>query len=78
MHLYAQVRTVSNFHLSLEHEPNACRLDVVLAYEVLTEQRAIMLYPINLLRNMARLQVGCGWSHCGGQPGGLPEVLDRA
>ena len=34
-----------------------CELDVVLVYEVYTEQKAQMLYPINLLRNLARIQV---------------------
>ena len=35
----------------------SCALDVTLAYEVFTEHKAMMLYPINALRNLARLQV---------------------
>ncbi len=38
----------------------ACKMDVMLVYEVYTEERAMTLYPINVLRNLARLQVrGC-------------------
>ena len=41
-------------------DPSACRLDIVLVYEVYTEKRAALLYPVNQLRNLARLQVN-GW-----------------
>jgi hypothetical protein len=34
-----------------------CQLDLVLVYELLGEERASLLYPVNVLRNYARLQV---------------------
>ena len=40
----------------MEGDDAACKLDVMLVYEVYTEHRAMMLYPINLLRNLARVQ----------------------
>ena len=46
-------------------DPSACRLDIVLVYEVYTEKRAALLYPVNQLRNLARLQVN-GWARVGG------------
>lgn len=33
-----------------------CQLDIMLVYELYQEERAMMLYPVNLLRNLARLQ----------------------
>lgn len=50
------VRAMSDFHLAIEKDPSACRLDLVLVYEVYQEKRATMLYPVNQLRNLARLQ----------------------
>ena len=41
----------------METDESACKLDVMLAYEIYTEHRAMMLYPINVLRNLARAQV---------------------
>lgn len=41
----------------MEADDAACKLDVMLVYEVYTEHRAMMLYPINVLRNLARAQV---------------------
>lgn len=36
----------------------ACKLRLSLAYEVYKETRATALFPVNMLRNLARLQVG--------------------
>ncbi|MEW5309976.1 MAG: hypothetical protein WDW38_001814 [Sanguina aurantia] len=33
-----------------------CKLDLLLVYEVFSEERALMLYPFNVLRNLARMQ----------------------
>lgn len=51
-------RKISNlFHL-IENDGDVCVLDVMLAYEVFTEQSAAqMLHPFNKLRNLARLQL---------------------
>lgn len=48
---------MSGFFEEVERDPEACMPDILLVYEVYTERRATLLYPINLLRNMARLQV---------------------
>lgn len=40
-----------------EREPGWCALDVALVWEVFDSGRSAMLYPINHLRNLARLQV---------------------
>ncbi|GAX72769.1 hypothetical protein CEUSTIGMA_g225.t1 [Chlamydomonas eustigma] len=47
---------VTDLFADVEKDEAACKLDVILAYEVYTEQRAMMLYPINALRNLARVQ----------------------
>lgn len=49
---------VSTFYEEVERDRFACKPDILLAYEVYGERRAILLYPINLLRNLARLLVG--------------------
>lgn len=47
------------FFLAVERSRDSmCALDVMLVHEVFTEHKAMMLYPINVLRNLARLQVG--------------------
>ena len=43
--------------VQMEQEEQSCQLDITLAYEVFSEPKAMMLYPINALRNLARLQV---------------------
>ena len=48
---------VSGFFADIEQDPHACAPDILLVYEVFTEEQATMLYPFNLLRNLARLQV---------------------
>jgi hypothetical protein len=47
---------ISNLFTELEKDENACKLDIMLTYEVYTERRAMILYPINVLRNLVRLQ----------------------
>lgn len=49
----------------MENETDSCQLDIALAYEVFSEPKAMMLYPINALRNLARLQVFAGGNHGG-------------
>ena len=42
-----------------------CQLDLLLAYEVVGSSKAAMLYPVNVMRNYARLQVeGGGGTVC--------------
>jgi hypothetical protein len=48
--------SVADLFMDVERDPHACKLDVMLVYEVYAEERAMMLFPINALRNMARLQ----------------------
>ena len=48
--------SVADLFMDIEKDPHACKLDVMLVYEVYAEERAMMLFPINALRNMARLQ----------------------
>jgi hypothetical protein len=51
-------RLVTALFVRVEQEGGrSCALDVTLAYEVFSEHKAMMLYPINALRNLARLQV---------------------
>ncbi|KAG1666443.1 hypothetical protein FOA52_015113 [Chlamydomonas sp. UWO 241] len=47
---------VHNFFLEIERNGTMCALDVMLVLEVFVEHKAMMLYPINVLRNLARLQ----------------------
>jgi hypothetical protein len=50
---------VARFVADMADVPHACKPDVMLTYEVFTQERAAkMLYPINELRNLAKLQVG--------------------
>ena len=49
--------SVADLFMEAEQDAHACKLDVMLVYEVYAEERAMMLFPINALRNMARLQV---------------------
>ena len=48
---------VAEGFVQMEQEEQSCQLDITLAYEVFSEPKAMMLYPINALRNLARLQV---------------------
>eukprot|EP00798_Chlamydomonas_sp_ICE-L_P005378 gene5378-5598_t len=47
---------VQELFLEVDQDPRACQLDIVLLFELYTERRAALLYPINLLRNIARAQ----------------------
>mmetsp|Transcript_23209 Transcript_23209/g.50938 ORF Transcript_23209/g.50938 Transcript_23209/m.50938 type:complete len:525 (-) Transcript_23209:908-2482(-) len=47
---------VTDFFADVERDESACKLDIMLAYEVFVERKAMLLYPINVLRNYARLQ----------------------
>jgi hypothetical protein len=49
---------VTDWFSKIERDPSVCKLDIVLAYEVFVEARAMMLYPINALRNLARSVFG--------------------
>lgn len=53
--LQKAVKTVENFHKAMESNPLACKLDIMLVYELFIEPRATLLYPVNVLRNLARL-----------------------
>lgn len=59
---------VASFFDDVERDPYACMPDILFVYEVYTEHKAMLLYPINLLRNLARLQVMSNLvqSDCGG------------
>lgn len=46
---------VSSFFEEIE-QSGRCQLDILLVYELFQEERAIMLYPVNAMRNLARLQ----------------------
>ena len=50
------LKALQQFHQSIEVDPTACSLDLIYVYEVYVEKRAMMLYPVNQLRNLARLQ----------------------
>lgn len=50
------VKLAKNFHAEAEKELN-CQLNLLLAYERFKDSNATMLYPMNVLRNYARLQV---------------------
>lgn len=54
--LLSSLLQVSNLFADLENDDSACKLDIMLVYEVYTEAQAMMLYPINVLRNLARVQ----------------------
>jgi hypothetical protein len=50
---------VSKFYYQTESNPGRiCQPSILLVTEVYTERKALLLYPINLLRNLARLMVG--------------------
>ncbi len=65
-------QAVAALHASTERNPFACALSAVLVYEVVSDPRAAsLLYPVNQLRNTARLQVRVGgvwaaWHKCEG------------
>ncbi|MEW5303856.1 MAG: hypothetical protein WDW36_006509 [Sanguina aurantia] len=44
------------FHQEMESLETACRLDIMLVYEVVDNLYTASLYPVNVLRNFARLQ----------------------
>lgn len=71
------VLQVADLFADTESNGSVCKLDVMLVYEVFTESRAMMLYPINVLRNLARAQV-CN-QPCQGpgaiNPLGLPTLF---
>jgi hypothetical protein len=60
-------------HMLANLPASACKLDIVLLWELLEdEDAASALLPFNLPRNLARLQVGvcvCWWCVCGGGRG---------
>ncbi|GLI63689.1 hypothetical protein VaNZ11_006689 [Volvox africanus] len=51
------VQQVQDFHDKVESNPDICQLDVMLFYELYDSEQARLLYPVNYLRNYARLQV---------------------
>ncbi|KAL6763415.1 glycosyl-transferase for dystroglycan-domain-containing protein [Haematococcus lacustris] len=54
--LQEAILQVSAFFIEVEKESGTCQPEILLLYEVYTERKALLLYPINLLRNVARLQ----------------------
>ncbi|KAG2444235.1 hypothetical protein HXX76_000993 [Chlamydomonas incerta] len=53
----AAVREVQQMHDKVEADPAICQLDVMLFYEVYDSDQSRLLYPVNYLRNYARMQV---------------------
>ena len=54
---------VSDWFARIEREELSCKLDIILAYEVYSEPKAMMLYPINALRNLARWVMMLNYPH---------------
>ncbi|GFH30314.1 uncharacterized protein HaLaN_29145 [Haematococcus lacustris] len=54
--LQEAILQVSAFFIEVEKESGTCQPEILLLYEIYTERKALLLYPINLLRNLARLQ----------------------
>ncbi|GAX73256.1 hypothetical protein CEUSTIGMA_g710.t1 [Chlamydomonas eustigma] len=53
--LKSAIEKARKFH-GIAEDALPCQLDLLLAYERFNESRATMLYPMNILRNYARLQ----------------------
>ncbi|GIL81117.1 hypothetical protein Vretimale_12759 [Volvox reticuliferus] len=51
------LQQVQEFHDRVESNPDMCQLDIMLFYELYDSEQARLLYPVNYLRNYARLQV---------------------
>jgi hypothetical protein len=51
---------ISNFAADMATTPGYCQPNIMLTYEVYTEEAAKLLFPVNMLRNYARLQVRMG------------------
>ena len=47
---------VATFFNETEMDDSGCKLSVLLVFEILAENKARVLYPINVLRNLARVQ----------------------
>lgn len=56
--LVAAIAKARAFHDMAENNLT-CQLDLMLVYERFESEKATMLYPVNILRNYARLQVIC-------------------
>lgn len=54
--VFVLILQISSFFADIERDDNACKPDIMLVYEIYTERRAMLLYPINVLRNLARMQ----------------------
>ena len=54
--LRTAIATARAFH-ELAEKNLSCQLDLMLVYERFDSEKATMLYPVNILRNYARLQV---------------------
>lgn len=54
--LEAAIRRAGDFHAKSELSNRSCALDVLLAYENWADQNGTLLFPLNILRNYARLQ----------------------
>lgn len=54
--LFHAAMTVAEFFLDVDRDESMCSLDLIFAYEIYTDELAAScLYPINRLRNLARL-----------------------
>ncbi len=62
------VAQISQFMLDMQQVRGACKPDVLLVYELYADEQARrLLYPFNVLRNLARLQVGAGRGRSSGR-----------
>ncbi len=48
---------VAQFMVDMRSAPHACQPTVLLTYEIYSDRESMLLYPVNLLRNLARIQV---------------------
>ncbi|PNW87946.1 hypothetical protein CHLRE_01g008051v5 [Chlamydomonas reinhardtii] len=53
----AAAAEVAEFHTKVEADPAICQLDIMFFYEVYDSDQSKLLYPVNYLRNYARMQV---------------------
>ncbi|EFJ43666.1 hypothetical protein VOLCADRAFT_96251 [Volvox carteri f. nagariensis] len=55
--LQEAVQLVQSFHDRVDSRPDMCQLDLMLFYELYDSDQSKLLYPVNYLRNYARMQV---------------------
>lgn len=59
----ALILQITGFMARLADATHSCQPKVLLTYEIYTDPSAFHLYPVNLLRNVARLQVSVLWAN---------------